>query len=473
MFSQATVPIPCNNTTAYVVMQNITGTSGISGFYSMDMNTGHVTLIKNPIIPASTGITGRRINCIGHNKLDGFIYGYRTNSNQIIKIDANGNYDLITVPGLSSTTVGSATAGAVSNNVLHIFKNNTATIYKIDLSTLAVTTLNFTTPISISNFQINDFTFGSDGNIYGITHPYSSNNRKLFKINLTTTAMEFLGDAIGAGINAEADDSWGTTFRDAENNIYVGNNGSRNIYKFNYNSATQTYNLNAILFSTADSVGQVLADGASCNFILPPHTNEDESCIADPTVSQNIVFNVLANDVAGTYAIDPTSVRLIDPSTSVASTSVTIPGQGTFSVNTTNGEISFSSLTTFTQPVTIQYTVADTLGNTSEPNTITINICYCTKPAATGTPNGYTKLGITSQQKLDAWPQNIPNGFIALESKEKGLVITRVNHVSTTPQIGDSISDPKEGMIVYDIQDKCVKLFNGSRWKCINRSCNN
>lgn len=97
---------------------------------------------------------------------------------------------------------------------------------------------------------------------------------------------------------------------------------------------------------------------------------------------------------------------------------------------------------------------------------------YCTKPAATGTPDGYTKFGITVQQKSSQWPENIPNGFIALESKNKGLVITRVAHVSQTPQPGDAVAEPKEGMMVYDIQDSCVKLYNGSEWKCIQRGCN-
>lgn len=230
--------------------------------------------------------------------------------------------------------------------------------------------------------------------------------------------------------------------------------------------------MNANLFTTAESAGQVLADGASCSFILSPNTNDDKNCIGDPTISQNMTFSVLANDIDGTHAINPSSVRLINPLTLATSTSVSIAGQGVFSVNTSNGEISFTSLNTFTQPVTIQYIVEDILGQSSAPANITIGICYCTKPAATGTPNNYTNFGITSQQKKDTWPHNIPNGFIALESKEKGFVITRVNHVSTIPQTADSITDPKEGMIVYDIQDKCVKLFNGDRWKCINRSCN-
>ncbi|AZA77274.1 hypothetical protein EG347_07025 [Chryseobacterium sp. G0186] len=98
---------------------------------------------------------------------------------------------------------------------------------------------------------------------------------------------------------------------------------------------------------------------------------------------------------------------------------------------------------------------------------------FCTKLGATGTPDGFTKFGITVQQKTDAWPENVPNGFLALEAKNKGFVITRVQHVSQTPQPSDAIADPKEGMLLYDIQDKCVKLYNGTEWKCVKRSCNN
>lgn len=98
---------------------------------------------------------------------------------------------------------------------------------------------------------------------------------------------------------------------------------------------------------------------------------------------------------------------------------------------------------------------------------------FCTKLGVSGTPDGFTKFGITLQQKNSAWPENIPNGFVAMEAKDKGFVVTRVQHVSQTPQPGDAIADPKEGMLLYDIQDKCVKLYNGTKWKCIERSCNN
>lgn len=94
-----------------------------------------------------------------------------------------------------------------------------------------------------------------------------------------------------------------------------------------------------------------------------------------------------------------------------------------------------------------------------------INSCYCTQNPTLGTPDGFTQIGITAQQKQAVWPENIPNGFIALESKTKGFVITRVQNDS-------NITDPKEGMLIYDIDAQCVKLYNGLSWKCIERSCN-
>ncbi|PIF46280.1 hypothetical protein CLU96_3305 [Chryseobacterium sp. 52] len=103
----------------------------------------------------------------------------------------------------------------------------------------------------------------------------------------------------------------------------------------------------------------------------------------------------------------------------------------------------------------------------SSPVVVTILPCpsYCTKPALAGTPDGYTKLGITIQQKQSGWPEKIPNGHFALESKTKGMVITRVANSGL-------IADPKEGMLIYDIAASCVKLYNGSSWNCIVRSCN-
>lgn len=99
----------------------------------------------------------------------------------------------------------------------------------------------------------------------------------------------------------------------------------------------------------------------------------------------------------------------------------------------------------------------------SIPVTIT-TVKDCTKPGDFSTAGIPTNSGITTQTKQQVWPENIPNGFLALESNTKGMVITRV-------QNSTKITEPKEGMIIYNIDAKCVQLYNGTIWNCIKNTC--
>lgn len=99
-------------------------------------------------------------------------------------------------------------------------------------------------------------------------------------------------------------------------------------------------------------------------------------------------------------------------------------------------------------------------------------VSFCTPvPFCTLDPNlepstEVSKIGITTLEKeLKGWPFNIYNGFIVLESKNKGFVITRTS--------SDLIPQEKlvEGMVIYDTTDKCIKLYNGEEWHCIERTC--
>jgi hypothetical protein len=89
---------------------------------------------------------------------------------------------------------------------------------------------------------------------------------------------------------------------------------------------------------------------------------------------------------------------------------------------------------------------------------------YCTKDPNTSPADTITKIGITIQTKQNGWPENIPNGAVVLESKTKGFVITRTQ--------SSLIANPVEGMLIYDTTDNCMKLYNGTTWKCVVRSCN-
>jgi len=75
-------------------------------------------------------------------------------------------------------------------------------------------------------------------------------------------------------------------------------------------------------------------------------------------------------------------------------------------------------------------------------------------------------LAVTTLQRPDkTWIPNRGNAFVVLESKTKGLVITRL----TTVQI-ERLS-PVEGMLVYDTTINCLKMYNGTKWGCLDQGC--
>lgn len=93
----------------------------------------------------------------------------------------------------------------------------------------------------------------------------------------------------------------------------------------------------------------------------------------------------------------------------------------------------------------------------------------CTKPAnktsvGLNTIVGFSDVGrINTNSSPTSWPMIRKGGWLALESNNKGLIITRMTDV----QIGN-IVDPQEGMVVYDTVHKCLKIYNGTEWKCFS-----
>jgi len=95
---------------------------------------------------------------------------------------------------------------------------------------------------------------------------------------------------------------------------------------------------------------------------------------------------------------------------------------------------------------------------------------YCLENGVTTGTALDTKTGITTQGRAgasaDNWPMVRKGGFLALESNTKPFVITR----STTANLAN-ITNPVEGMMVYDTTENCLKIYvnaaNG--WKCFNK----
>lgn len=114
----------------------------------------------------------------------------------------------------------------------------------------------------------------------------------------------------------------------------------------------------------------------------------------------------------------------------------------------------------------------DAVPHTSKSTALVrFRVVACTNPPNTNPSTDFTKTGISDiagfQGGAVGWPGNVPNGFIAIESRNKGFVITRVASTSV-------ITNPVLGMLVYDISNSpapCVKLYSDLGWNCLAKDC--
>ncbi|MXS69672.1 hypothetical protein GSF70_00410 [Flavobacteriaceae bacterium W22] len=100
--------------------------------------------------------------------------------------------------------------------------------------------------------------------------------------------------------------------------------------------------------------------------------------------------------------------------------------------------------------------------------TVTINSCVCYRDPVNNGTGSETKMGITLLKRAGSndpsnWPMVRKSGHIALESNTQGFVVTRI----AKADLGN-ITNPQEGMMVYDTTDKCLKIYSDNAWKCFS-----
>jgi T1SS-143 domain-containing protein len=118
---------------------------------------------------------------------------------------------------------------------------------------------------------------------------------------------------------------------------------------------------------TPSATGVILNDDV---LVIPPIAVSDVSA-GNPT-NAPVTIDVLGNDSDPDGNLDVTTVQIVG--TSAPGDSLTIPGQGVWSVNTGTGAITFTPEAGFTaNPSPIQYSVADNDGNVSNPAAVTVN----------------------------------------------------------------------------------------------------
>ena len=114
-------------------------------------------------------------------------------------------------------------------------------------------------------------------------------------------------------------------------------------------------------------------------------------------------------------------------------------------------------------------TVTDYIATDPEFASCAATICF-NNPSVTGT-GADTKVGITllkraGAENADNWPMVRKSGHIALESNTQGFVVTRMTTAQLTA-IKDA-NNAVEGMMSYDTDAKCLKIYDGTDWKCFS-----
>lgn len=112
--------------------------------------------------------------------------------------------------------------------------------------------------------------------------------------------------------------------------------------------------------------------------------------------------------------------------------------------------------------------------NNIKINNIVVVTLACYNDPATGAGVA-TNHGITLLQRAapgnSNWPMIRKSAHTVLESNSKGFVITRMTSDPAQTAAANyitKITNPQEGMMVYDIFAKCLKIYDGTAWKCFN-----
>ena len=129
-----------------------------------------------------------------------------------------------------------------------------------------------------------------------------------------------------------------------------------------------------VLYTVSD-VNALVSNEALITIDYPqtaPVANDDEKL--DQPLAQPITVATVDNDSDPENNLDPTTVVLLDPDTGDRVTSLSVAGEGLWTVDATTGAVTFTPDAGFIDdPAPVQYTVSDTTGLESNIATVTVS----------------------------------------------------------------------------------------------------
>lgn len=425
---------PCSEL-SYVIGNRNIGGSNVSDGYTLNLSSGVTTLGKQTLIEGPNAF----INAIGYNTVDNYIWGFRYGTNQLVRIGSDWSVTFHNVTGFPSPVPGFATGDVSPDGILYLYASNSNQITKVDLNPGSA---NYLTAVTLptSPTDLNDWSFNpTNGLLYGF-----GTGKVLYQFDPATGNRTTLGSVTGAGIETSTyTGAFGTAFFDTDGDMYVGNNGSGAIFKI---SAPLT-NLTASLFSTASGVTP--GDGARCPSAIvtdPPVALDDNGT----TTCNAATVDVLANDVAGSAPLVPSSVKLLTPGTLARVTTLTVAAQGEYNVNTVTGAITFTPINGLRDTVSIDYVVTD--GNGLESTATLTIIVDCPMPvtlvAFDARKEGnaaHLTWSTTEEVNSDRFEiQRSPNGKVwftigSVQSNGESSILKNYYYTDDSPEKGENL----------------------------------
>ena len=197
----------------------------------------------------------------------------------------------------------------------------------------------------------------------------------------------------------------------------------------------------------------------------PPIATDDS---ASSEVGVPVTFNIVSNDIDNEDNIDPSTIDL-DPSTPDIQKTLTVPGEGTFTVDD-EGNVIFTPVDGFVGEVNIPYTVADNIGSTSETANINVSIStvvpFATDDNASTTVNTPVSFNITDNDISDEGTQIAP-ATIDLDpsTPEPETTLTVEQGNFTVDDTGELTFTPTDGFvgevtIPYTVEDTEGNITN-------------
>ena len=222
--------------------------------------------------------------------------------------------------------------------------------------------------------------------------------------------------------------------------------------------STFTGTATAVNYQVSDSLGQVATSTITPTVRTPPDARAD---VSSGNYDTDQTINPLTNDVAGSGALDTTTVKLcgISPAQlapDCTQTSLTVAGEGTYTVNPTTGVVTFNPLPTFTGTATaVTYQVSDVYGQT---DSATITPTVGLPPIPTATANTSTG-NYDTNQTINPLTNDTPgsSSFPLLATSVKLCGVDPVQSPNSCSQTSLTVAgegtytvNPTTGVVTFD-----------------------